>query len=77
VQGFQPLDSGLRQNDGIRSKLRGIELIEINQSFERDNNHSSDVSLFFLQAIRLAGYMQGRGGTAALVPPCDFTPCVE
>ncbi len=29
VQGFQPLDSGVRQNDGIRSKLRGIEPIEI------------------------------------------------
>jgi len=44
----------------------------INQLLESDNNHSGNVSLFFLQAIGFTGCMQGYGGTAALVPPYGF-----
>jgi len=52
-----------------------IMKIFINQSFESDNNNSSDVSLFFLQAIEF-GCMQVHGGAATLVPPLILS-CVE
>ncbi len=50
-QGFQPLDSGLRQNDGIRSKLRGIEPIEIKPSNGKDYFYT--ISDLIFDGVRL------------------------